>query len=186
MPSSVAQQLSAARRPGEGWARAWLIQAAPALATRAPQLAAELLRRELEETPVGEEARNALVAGLVRALLAAGSYEEAATQASRALTGMTDPARRGQMSWMLARAQVSTGDNDDAITTIRQALTPAGLPGEWRARMLALLAMLERAGVGDLDAADATARQALAVAEEGRRRVRDGARPGRPVADPRG
>ena len=61
---SVAQQLSAARRPGEGWARAWLIQAAPALATRAPQLAAELLRRELEETPVGEEARNALVAGL--------------------------------------------------------------------------------------------------------------------------
>ena len=163
---SVAQQLSAARRPGEGWARAWLIQAAPALATRAPQLAAELLRRELEETPVGEEARNALVAGLVRALLAAGSYEEAATQASRALTGMTDPARRGQMSWMLARAQVSTGDNDDAITTIRQALTPAGLPGEWRARMLALLAMLERAGVGDLDAADATARQALAVAEK--------------------
>ena len=45
---SVAQQLSAARRPGEGWARVWLIQAAPALTTRAPQLAAELLRRELE------------------------------------------------------------------------------------------------------------------------------------------
>ncbi len=32
--------------------------------------------------------------------------------------------------------------------------------------MLALLAMLERAGTGDLDAADVTARQALTVAEE--------------------
>ncbi len=163
---SVAQQLSAANRPGEGWARAWLIEAAPALATRAPQLAAELLRRELEETPADEEARDALMAGLVRALLAVGSYEEAARQASRALTMMTDPARRGQTSWMLARAQVSAGDNDDAITTIRQALAPADLPGEWRARMLALLAMLERVGAGDLDAADATARQALAVAEK--------------------
>ena len=67
---------------------------------------------------------------------------------------------------MLARAQVSAGDNDDAITTVRQALAPADLPGEWRARMLALLAMLERVGAGDLDVADATARQALAVAEE--------------------
>jgi DNA-binding CsgD family transcriptional regulator len=163
---TVAQQLSAAKRPGEAWARAWLVRAAPGLAVRAPQLAAELLRQELEQTPVGEEAWNALVAGLVRALLAVGSYEEAARQASRALTVMTDPTRQGQLSWMLARAQVSEGGNDDAITTIQNALTPADLPGEWRARMLALLAMLQRVGTGDLDAAEATARQALTVAEE--------------------
>ena len=50
---------------------------------------------------------------------------------------------------MLARAQVSAGDNDDAITTIRQALAPADLPGAWQARMLALLAMLERVSAGD-------------------------------------
>ena len=31
---SVAQQLFAAGQPGEGWARAWLIQTAPALTTR--------------------------------------------------------------------------------------------------------------------------------------------------------
>jgi DNA-binding CsgD family transcriptional regulator len=162
----VAQQLSAARRPGEVWARAWLIQAAPTLTTRAPQLAAELLRREVEEMPADQEAWNALVAALVRALLAAGSYAEAARQARRALEVMTDPAQRGQTSWMLARAQVSAGDNDDAIATIRQALAPTGLPGEWRARMLALLAMLERAGAGDLHVVEATARQALAVAGE--------------------
>jgi DNA-binding CsgD family transcriptional regulator len=63
---------------------------------------------------------------------------------------------------MLARAQVSAGGNDDAITTIGQALASADVPGEWRARMLALLAMLQRVGVGDLDVADATARQAHA------------------------
>ena len=90
----VAQQLSAARRPGDVWARAWLIQAAPTLTTRAPQLAAELLRREVEEMPADQEAWNALVAALVRALLAAGSYAEAARQARRALEVMTDPAGR--------------------------------------------------------------------------------------------
>ena len=35
---SVAQQLSAAKRPGEDWVRKWLIESGPALAIRAPQL----------------------------------------------------------------------------------------------------------------------------------------------------
>lgn len=61
---------------------------------------------------------------------------------------------------MLARAQVSAGDNDDAIATIGQTLASADVPGEWRARMLALLAMLQRVSAGDLDVADAPARQA--------------------------
>src|SRR5579862_7064949 len=82
---SVAQQLSAADRPGEGWARSWLIQTAPVLIIRAPQLAADLLRRELDETPAGEEAWDGLMADLVRALLAAGSYQETAERAKRAL-----------------------------------------------------------------------------------------------------
>ena len=163
---SVAQQLFAARQPGEGWARAWLIQAAPALTTQAPQLAADLLRRELDETPSGDEAWDGLTASLARALLAVGSYDEAAQQASRALPVMTDPARRAETYSVLARAQVSAGRSDEAVTTIRQALASAELPRTWQARMLALLAMLERAGTGDLDAADATARQALTVAEE--------------------
>jgi DNA-binding CsgD family transcriptional regulator/tetratricopeptide (TPR) repeat protein len=164
-PLSVAQQLSAANRPGRGWARTWLIEAAPSLIIRAPQLAADLLRRELDETPSGDEAWEGLTANLVRALLAAGSYQEAAGLADRALTVMTDPPRRAETYWMLARAQMSAGDNDGAIATIRQALGAADLPGEWRPRSLALLAMLQR-GTGDLDATEATACQALALAEE--------------------
>src|SRR5580693_8944562 len=165
-PLSVAQQLSAANRPGEGWARTWLIQTAPVLTARAPQLAADLLRRELDQTPSGDEAWDGLVASLVWALLAAGSYEEAASRARAALTVMTDPVRRAETYSVLARAQVSAGDYDEAIATARQALASADLPRTWQARMLALLAMLERAGTGDLDAADVTARRALAVAEE--------------------
>ena len=163
---SVAQQLSAAKRPGEIWVRKWLIESGPTLAIRAPQLGAEILRRELDETPSGDEAWDGLMASLVWALLAAGSYQEAARQASQALTVMTDPVRRAETYWVLTRAQVSAGRNDDAITTMRQALASAGLPGEWRARMLALLAMLQRAATGDLDMTDATAIQALTAAEE--------------------
>src|SRR3984885_4441510 len=77
---SVAQQLSAARQPGESWARAWLIQTAPTLITQAPLLAADLLRRELDETPSADRARDGLTASLARALLAVGSYDEAAQQ----------------------------------------------------------------------------------------------------------
>jgi DNA-binding CsgD family transcriptional regulator len=163
---SVAQQLSAANKPGEPWARTWLVESGPTLAIRAPQVGAEILRRELDATPAGDEARDRLMASLAWALLAAGSYQEAARQASRALTVMTDPVRRAETSWVLTRAQVSAGRSDDGIATMRQALASAELPAEWRARMLALLAMLQRAATGDLDATDTTAIQALTAGEE--------------------
>jgi DNA-binding CsgD family transcriptional regulator len=163
---SVAQQLSAAKSPGAGWVRAWVIQAASALTTRAPQLAVELLRRELEETPVGDEAWGILAVCLIRALIAVGSYQEAAEQASRALTAMTDSARRAETSWMLAHAQISAGHgNVAAISTLRRALAAVGVPRMWEARLLALLAMLER-DTTSFDTADTIARQALAAAKE--------------------
>jgi DNA-binding CsgD family transcriptional regulator len=161
---SVAQQLAAAGPPGEVWTRTWLVQAAPVLTAQAPQLAADLLRRELDETPRGDESWDGLTASLVSALLTAGSYPEAARRAGAALAVMTDPVRRAETYSVLARAQASTGGHGEAIATVRQALASAGLPLPWRARMLALLPMLEHANDGDLDLADATARQALTVA----------------------
>jgi DNA-binding CsgD family transcriptional regulator/tetratricopeptide (TPR) repeat protein len=163
---SVAQQLAAASQPGADWARAWLVQAAPGLTTRAPALAAELLRRELEQAPVGDAGTGALIVGLVRALLAVGGYQEATTQAGRALLVITDPALRGETAWMRAQALVSAGHGyEAAIAAIRQALAEAGLPRRWQSRLLALLALLERASSGFATAV-AIAREALAVAEE--------------------
>jgi DNA-binding CsgD family transcriptional regulator/tetratricopeptide (TPR) repeat protein len=163
---SVAQQLSSAGRPGAGWSQAWLVQVAPALASRAPQLAVELQRRELEETLVGDEAWDALIVGLIRALLNVGGYREAITQANRALAVMTHPARRGETFWLLTHARGSAGlGNEAAISTMRQALAAVDLPLLWRARLLALLAMFEREVAG-FDASYALAHRALAAAEE--------------------
>src|SRR5260370_8841546 len=78
---SVAQQLAAARQPSKGWARTWLIQTAPVLTARAPQLAADLLRRELDETPTGDQAWGGPLARLRWALPAARSLVEAARPA---------------------------------------------------------------------------------------------------------
>jgi DNA-binding CsgD family transcriptional regulator/tetratricopeptide (TPR) repeat protein len=161
---SVAQQLSAGRRRGEGWAREWLIQAASALTARAPQLAVELLQRELDAAPSGGDTWASLMVSQLWAQLAAGFHQEAARQASWALTVLTGAARRAEIYWALAHAEVGAGRGDDAITVIRQALAPADLPGTWQARLLALLAMLER-GASGAGVADATARQALTAAE---------------------
>ncbi|HEY6312188.1 MAG TPA: hypothetical protein VIY52_15480 [Streptosporangiaceae bacterium] len=79
---SVAQQLFAANQPGEGWARAWLIQTAPTLTRQAPRLAVDLLRRELDETSSGDEAWDGLTASLARALLAAGATGASSETAS--------------------------------------------------------------------------------------------------------
>ncbi len=163
---SVAQQLFAAKPSGRGWARAWLVQNAPVLVTRAPQLTADLLRRELAQTSSDDESWDGLTANFARALLAAGSYAEATRQASQALPLITDPVQKAETYFVLADAQLSVGRDADAARTVRQALASAELPITWKPRMLALLAMLERASTGDLDAADATARQALTVARQ--------------------
>jgi DNA-binding CsgD family transcriptional regulator len=163
---SVAQQLSAARRPGADWTRTWLVQAAPALATRAPQLAVDLLQSELEGTPAADEHWDALTVSLIRAMLAVGAYQEAVGQASKALAVMTDPARQCETSWMLAHAQVSAGHgNDNAVSTIKQALGVASLPRVWEARLLAGLGMVERVPRG-IVVSRTFARRALTIAEE--------------------
>jgi DNA-binding CsgD family transcriptional regulator/tetratricopeptide (TPR) repeat protein len=163
---TVAQQLFSAELPGGDWARKWLIRVAPALTTRAPRLAAELLQREVSAMPAGQPAPGELMVRLLRALLAAGSYPDAIRLAVRALRTMTDPGQRAEAYWVLIRAQDGTGRVGDAVVTARQALASAELPRTWQARLLAMLSMLERAATGDLDAADSSARLALAAGRE--------------------
>jgi DNA-binding NarL/FixJ family response regulator/tetratricopeptide (TPR) repeat protein len=163
---TVAQQLFSAGLSGAAWAKDWLIQAAPTLTTRAPQLAADLLQREVNAAPADQPASDGLTVSLLQALLAAGSYPEVIKLAGRALRTITDPARRAEAYWVLLGAQDGTGRIEDAAMTARQALASAGLPRTWQARLLAMLSMLERAVTGDLDAADLSARRALAVGQE--------------------
>src|SRR5450755_109353 len=163
---TVAQQLFSAGLPGGEREKNWLIQAAPTLTTRAPRLAAALLQREVNATPAGQPASDGLMVSLLRALLAAGSYQDVTNLAGRALRAITDPVHRAEAYWVLVRAEDGTGRIDDAIMTARQALASGDLPREWQARLLAMLSMLERAGTGDLDAADSSARRALALGQD--------------------
>ncbi|MFI6095767.1 AAA family ATPase [Lentzea sp. NPDC051213] len=165
-PMGVAQQLLAAEEPGGGWARGWLVEAAPVLAARAPDIAAELLQRELDQVVSHDDEGQTLAIELARVLLGMGRHEEAATRARQALTVTADPDGRAELYWVLARALFSAGHNDEGVTTVERALGQPDVPGAWRARLLAALAMFQRAVVGDLDAADATAHQALKVGEQ--------------------
>jgi DNA-binding CsgD family transcriptional regulator len=157
----VAQQLLLAAQPGDGWARSWLAEAAPTLAAVAPDMAAELLQRALDHARPDDGNRDALAVALARVLLGMGRYEEAVARARQALTIGVKPDRRPEMYWVLARALFCLGDNEAAGDAVARALAQPDLPDRWRARLLGTRAMFQRAGAGDVDAADTSARQAL-------------------------
>jgi DNA-binding CsgD family transcriptional regulator len=165
-PLVVAQQLLAANRPGSGWARRWLIEATPALAARAPDLAVELLQTNLDETQVRDPEWPLLTVVLARILLKMGRNAEGVVRARQALLVAADPATRAEIGWLLARSLFSMGSNDEAVESVEQTLRQADLPGMWRARLLASLAMFQRASTGAVDVADDTARQALQAGTE--------------------
>ncbi|GGK98706.1 ATP-binding protein [Mangrovihabitans endophyticus] len=164
-PQRVAQQLHAADLAGDHWTRHWLVETVPVLAVRAPHVAADLLRRELGHREADTRDQAQLSGALAHILVGTGEHEEAVTRARQALASSTEPADRAGLSWLLARALFSGGRNDEAVAALEQALSRPDQPDIWRARMLASLAMFERAGRGALDAADRTARQALTIGE---------------------
>ncbi|MFL5910961.1 MAG: ATP-binding protein [Gaiellaceae bacterium] len=161
-PLRVAQQLLLADQPGDRWAHAWLGQAAPTLSAVAPDLTVELLQRELAEPGTGGSNRDALAVSLARALLGTGRHEQAAARARRALTVVVEPDLRAETNWILAHALYCLGHDGPTSDVIERALSQPGLSDRWRARLLASLAMVQRA---DPDTADAHARHALDTAQ---------------------
>ena len=103
--------------------------------------------------PSGSPAWGGLTTSLARAELAAGSFQEAVRLASVAVRVLPGPARRAELYWILAHAQVSEGRIDDGVDTIRQALEQGGMPGDWQARMQVLLSRIERGRPGGFGAA---------------------------------
>lgn len=164
-PHRVAQHLLAAGLAGDRWTRGWLVENAPVLAIRAPHIAGDLLQRELGNGISDPSDRAVLSMAHAHILVGTGEHEVAAARARQALAVITDPSDRGQMYWVLARAQFSGGHNDAAVTTLERALARTDLPDGWRARLLASLAMVQRAGSGELDIAVITASRALKIGE---------------------
>lgn len=164
-PLMAAQQPLTAGRPGGSWARRWPIDAAPALAARAPELAMDAIQEELDEAQTHDRDWELLTAALAQMLLELGRNAESATRARPAVVAL-DPASRAQVHWLQARSLASVGSVEEALQTVAQALRQTGIPEMWRARLLATQAMYQRAISGDLDAAYADAQQAMQAGNE--------------------
>ncbi|MBP2477543.1 DNA-binding CsgD family transcriptional regulator/tetratricopeptide (TPR) repeat protein [Crossiella equi] len=161
----VAEQLLASGLPGDAWARGWLAETATALAAHAPELAIDLLLRDVDADRLDDEHSEILLVVLAWVLLGIGRYDEAAHRARQALGLAGNAAHRAEMYFVLVRALFSLGRNQEAVEAVRRGLSRTDLPVAWRARLLAALAMYQRASEGDVESAEVTARQALHLAE---------------------
>lgn len=161
----VAEQLLAAAGDVGGWAVDWLLVRAPALVYEAPLVAVELLQRALRPRTVPDEHAATLRAHLSSALFRIGRDAEAERHARQALPGLRDPDRIAEVRWTSAYVPFRASRPEQALATLRETLADAALPDTWRARLLSLLALVQRAGLDDLDAAAASAHESIEVGE---------------------
>lgn len=150
----------------DGWTLDWTVGHAAALAHRAPETAAHLLRRGADHCAGTERERwEVLTAALAKTLFRLGRNAQAETCAWQLLELAHDPEITAEIRWILARVLFSVGRSRQAVTVTEEALDACPAP-MWRARLQALLAMFLRADAGEVAAAESTARAALAVAED--------------------
>ena len=161
----VAGQLLAVDTSLDTWAVRWIAEHASALTDRSPELAAELLSHAARHGAEDDPGRLAIHDSLAKAQFRLGRHDEAEASARQVLRHSDDPAETAEMRWILSRVLFSAGRNDEALSVAREALLQPDLPVLWRARMCALHAMALRYVLGDLDAAEAGARDALELGE---------------------
>lgn len=162
---SVAQQLIAAGEPEADWISDWLLSAAQDLAVQAPEIAERLFSHQLQRSTKDNPSRSKLTAVLAHTMLRAGRYEQAERYAREALALTGEPGARSEMFWLMNRALIGANRMPEAAEVIQEALTERGQPTVWRARLLASLAMVQRAG-GVSDVSSSTASRALIDAEQ--------------------
>ncbi|SDH48250.1 Transcriptional regulatory protein, C terminal [Lentzea fradiae] len=161
----VAEQLLASAGNFGAWVVDWLLVRAPALVDEAPLVAVELLQRALRSRAVTDAHAAVVRAHLSSALFRVGRDAEAEHHARRALPRLRDPDLVGEVRWLTAYVPFRASRPQQALESLRETLADPALPGAWRARLLSLLALVQRAGLDDLDAAAASARESIEVGE---------------------
>jgi DNA-binding CsgD family transcriptional regulator/tetratricopeptide (TPR) repeat protein len=118
----------------------WLTGSADRLSARAPGLAADLLRRAVDDTDPRDAQAGPLRLALANALLRAGDVAAAEAAAGEALAQSRDRAFRGRLSWILVQAQLNHGKAAAALAEAQRALDGRSLTGPERARFHGLAA----------------------------------------------
>jgi DNA-binding CsgD family transcriptional regulator len=128
----AAYHLIRGARPGDAQALAGLDRAVTELAPFAPPAAAELATGALALTLPSDPGRPARTAAAVRALTAAGQWDEAETLVRSALA-VPLPAREGAaLRCALASLLALTGRAAEAMTEAQTVLTNSGVPADLR------------------------------------------------------
>jgi DNA-binding SARP family transcriptional activator/tetratricopeptide (TPR) repeat protein len=160
----VVGQLAAAPGTVDEWAADWLTEHAAALVRRAPDPTVGLLRAVLAESTVDAEHRERLAALLARSMFWLGRPPQSAARYVLARTRNQD--RAAGMRWILAHTRYRDGQVAEAVDALRAAVEDDVTPPLWRARLESLLAVVQRDGLNDVAAAEATARRALRRGED--------------------
>jgi DNA-binding SARP family transcriptional activator/tetratricopeptide (TPR) repeat protein len=162
----VAEQLLAAEAGMGPWAAQWLEDAAPVLHHRAPLVVVELLQRVLETVHMADARRAALMAHLTSVLFRIGRDAEAEQWGRKALTHLRDAHLAAEVRWVLAYVPYRASQAERAVAMLDEALADPSLPQLWRARLMSLQALVQRAGAGELELSAETAQRAVEVGEE--------------------
>ncbi|MFI1400650.1 BTAD domain-containing putative transcriptional regulator [Streptomyces sp. NPDC020681] len=159
----IAEQLTHTHEAPDTWTLEWLLGNSAVLAQRAPDMAVQLLRDVLAQPAVAANQRVRLTAQIAQIDSWLGREPE--TEARYVLDHTHDRDLAAEMRWILAHTTYRRGAVEKAVDQLRAGVRDPLTPQIWKARLEALLAVIQRSGLDDLDAALATARSALANAE---------------------
>jgi DNA-binding CsgD family transcriptional regulator/tetratricopeptide (TPR) repeat protein len=149
--------------PMDEWMLSWLARTAEPLVGRAPQVAAELLRRAVAGSPLGTTQHDRLVGRLADALYRVGDTAEAEQVANQALAHAAEPDLVVDLHWTLAQCRMRVGRFAESLAALDRALSAPGISARHRARLL-VLAARTHSNLGEAEKAGQVAQTALAVA----------------------
>ncbi|MFE3238583.1 hypothetical protein ACFXKJ_41570, partial [Kitasatospora indigofera] len=161
----VAQQLLSTGQAMDRWTFDWTTDHALLLASQTPSMAVDLLQRVIDQPwEVDTNRYETATLALARAYFSLGRHDSAEQLAREMPTRTTDAGTGAEMRWLLALLLHGSGRGDQAEAVLAQTQNVGTLPLKWQARFRALFAVTTRISSGDLEEAEAGAREALTLA----------------------
>jgi DNA-binding SARP family transcriptional activator/tetratricopeptide (TPR) repeat protein len=157
----IAQLLAAESIPTDSWTIEWIYENHRGLISRAPRVALQLLQHVLDRVQLSKARRDELTAGLGFALFRLGA--DPCKPARTVLAGAADPQRAAEMRFLLARSLYRSGKVEPAVQMLQEATTDPLVPPVWRARLHSVMAGYLCSGQYELDDAERTANDAIAI-----------------------